>query len=148
MNLGEDFEERFIDDFHRRLAAEEASTRTDSFGEDFEKRFIDDFHRRIAAEETPTRTDSSANRGRGRSRGIVDTLNSSQNRNRRANPETTSTNAPNDRRRRSNLSSALERASEGGATPHLTRGQRNGNMNQSVRGARLVRMIRRFLGRR
>ena len=119
-----------------------------NLGEDFEERFIDDFHRRLAAEEASTRTDSSANRGRGRSRGIVATLNSSQNRNRRANPETTSTNAPNDGRRRSNLSTALEGASERGSTPHLTRGQRNGNMNQSVRGARLVRMIRRFLGRR
>ena len=119
-----------------------------NFGEDFDERFIDDFHRRIAAEETPTRTDSSANSGRGRSRGIVATLNSSQNRNRRANPETTSTNAPNDGRRRSNLSTALEGASERPSTPRLTRGQRNGNMNQSVRGAGLVRMIRRFFGRR
>ena len=120
-----------------------------NLGEDFNERFNDEFHRRLAAEEASTRTDSSANRGRGRGRrGIVATLNSSQNRNRRANPETTSTNAPNDGRRRSNLSTALEGASERASTPRLTRGQRNGNMNQSVRGAGLVRMIRRFFGRR
>ena len=99
-----------------------------NWDEDSERRFIDDFHRRLAAEETPTRTNSGTNR---RSRGIVATLNSSQNRN-----------------RRSNLSTTLEGASGGETTPRLTRGQRNGNMNRTVRGARLVRMIRRVLGRR